>query len=117
MNWCDTLPQDIIEYICVKLYNEFTNEIKKKYQIKKDAIFVHELLTRERFYIENIYNINNLHNNNYNSFSPLIGILIRNADIKVNYFLQYFFNKLNIHGLTKDFIHVAGPRFLDELLL
>lgn len=67
MNWYESLPQDIIEYISKKLYNDFANKIKKKYQIKKDAIFASELLARERlqnYYINNVYNF---YNNNYNS--------------------------------------------------
>ena len=66
MNWYETLPQDIIEYISKKLYNEFTYKVKKKYQIKKDAILANQLQIRERvqyYYINNLYN---LYNNNYN---------------------------------------------------
>ena len=105
MNYYETLPHDIIEYISKKLYNEFTYKVKKKYQIKKDAILANQLQIKERlqyYYINNLYN---LYNNNYN-------LTIHNYIINFNYNNYNIDNIDNIDSDSDSFDYSDMPELI-----
>ena len=97
MKYFKYLPDDIIEYISKKLYREFSDKIKKRYQIKKDAEMANNLqIQLSNEYTNNIYNIYN-YNNYYNN--TLIFINHYNENIINNYYVEEYDSNSDIDYL------------------
>lgn len=97
MKYYKYLPDDIIEYISKKLYREFSDKIKKRYQIKKDAEMANNLqIQLSNEYTNNIYNIYN-NNNYYNNTAIFINHY--NENIINNYYVEEYDSNSDIDYL------------------